>query len=94
MLTIDHIGNDGSKHRDEINGGKGRTKSIDMYCWLEDHDFPKGFQVLCYNCNISKHRNGGVCGHRLDEGSTTIPEGSSLQAIGKRNAGRPKRTKI
>lgn len=91
MLTIDHVNNDGAKHRNELNGGKGREASVELYCWLEENNYPSGFQVLCYNCNISKHRNGGVCGHMLDEGSTTIPKGSSLEAIAKRNAGRPKR---
>jgi hypothetical protein len=93
-LTIDHINNDGAAHRRELNGnsrGLGNT----MYFWLEQNNFPSGFQVLCYNCNISKHRNGGVCEHKLNEGSTTIPTGSSLEAIARRSAGRPrKRPKI
>ena len=94
MLAIDHVNNNGAEHRNEINGGLGRNKSVEMYCWLEENNFPEGFQVLCYNCNISKHRNGGKCGHQLDEGSTTIAKASSLQAIGKRSSGRPKRAKI
>lgn len=89
MLSIDHINNDGNKHRNLLNGGKGRDKSIDMYIWLEENGFPSGFQVLCYNCNISKHRNKGVCEHKLDEGSTTRAQARSLEAIAKRNAGRP-----
>ena len=93
MLTVDHVNNDGAKHRREI--GKqysydtGRRALVaDFYRWLEKNGFPDGFQVLCYNCNLSKHRNKGVCEHVLNEGSTTIPEGSSLEAIAKRNAGR------
>ena len=74
MLTMDHVNNDGAKHRKELKRGKGREVSIEMYCWLEASKFPKGFQVLCYNCNISKHRNKGVCEHKLSEGSTTIRE--------------------
>ncbi len=27
------------------------------------HD-PEGFQVLCWNCNLGKYYNGGVCPHR------------------------------
>ncbi len=91
MLTMDHIHEDGNKHRDELNGGRGREVSVEMYCWLERNKCPDGFQVLCYNCNISKHRGRGVCAHKSGEGSTTIPQGSSLQAIGKRSAGRPYR---
>lgn len=47
-LTIDHINNDGAEHRKK-DGRK-------IYKWLADNDYPLGFQVLCYNCNISKYR--------------------------------------
>ena len=94
MLTIDHVNNDGSKHRREI--GKlykypdGRRALVtDIYGWLEKNGFPDGFQVLCYNCNISKHRNKGVCEHKLNEGSTTRAQALSLEAIAKRSPGRP-----
>lgn len=65
MLTIDHIHEDGAEHRNEINGGKGRHSSVAIYVWLRKEGYPPGFQVLCYNCNISKHRNKGVCAHKL-----------------------------
>lgn len=45
FLTIDHINNDGSVHR-KI------TKNL--YYWLVSHNFPEGFQVLCFNCNLGK----------------------------------------
>lgn len=86
MLTIDHINNDGSQHRQSLAKYKGA--SVDMYRWLEREGFPEGFQVLCYNCNLSKHRNKGVCEHVTFEGSTTRSEDRSLQAIGKRSSGR------
>lgn len=88
-LTIDHINNDGAKHRNELNGGHGREKSVEIYVWLEANGYPPGFQVLCYNCNISKHRNGGVCEHTMIEGSTTREQSRSLEAIARRSAGRP-----
>ncbi len=25
-----------------------------MYTWLKAHDYPDGFQVLCFNCNQIK----------------------------------------
>lgn len=58
FLTIDHIKNDGKKHRIEIGTG--------LYRWLIKNNFPEGFQVACYNCNIAKYKNGGECpgGHR------------------------------
>src|SRR3990167_9620871 len=71
MLTIDHINNDGNKHRNLLNGGRGRKASVDLYHWLKKNNYPDGFQVLCYNCNMSKHRNKGICSHKLREGSST-----------------------
>lgn len=59
FLTIDHIHNDGASHRKSINGGGTR-----LYDWLRARNYPDGFQVLCLNCNMGKHRNGGVCPHK------------------------------
>lgn len=56
FLTIDHINNDGNKHRKAL----GRTSILK---WLKDNDYPPGFQVLCFNCNIGKRLNGGSCPH-------------------------------
>jgi len=47
FLTIDHINNDGAKHRKEIGSY--------IYSWLLKNSFPKdNFQILCYNCNYIK----------------------------------------
>ena len=59
FLTIDHVNGGGNKHRDEI-----RTNIID---WLYRNGFPPGFQILCYNCNIGRERNGGICPHKQKE---------------------------
>jgi hypothetical protein len=91
MLTIDHVNNNGREHRNELNGGLGRFKSVEIYTWLEANGYPEGFQVLCYNCNISKHRNGGICEHRSGEGSTTSRK-AYPQARG--NAGRPRKGSV
>ena len=53
FLTIDHINGGGNKHRQEV-------KSV--YLWLVRNNFPVGFQVLCYNCNLAKGRYG-YCPH-------------------------------
>lgn len=54
VLEIDHVFNDGSKHRKE-------TGLHSLNRWLKKHGFPQGrFQLLCGNCNIAKERNGGV----------------------------------
>jgi len=58
FLTIDHMNNDGAEHRRQMEHG-GRT----IYRWLIQHDFPKGFQVLCYNCNCAKGHHG-ICPHK------------------------------
>ena len=57
FLTIDHINNDGGKHRKELG-----LKTI--YRWLKKSSYPKGFQTLCYNCNLGKAANGGICPHK------------------------------
>ena len=49
-LTIDHINNDGSKHRKEIGSG-----SSNFYKWLINNNFPTEFQILCRNCNHLKY---------------------------------------
>ena len=77
MLTIDHINNDGAKHRLEIGNGKKNVGSR-LYQWLITNKFPKGLQVLCFNCNSSKYLNGGICEHKLEEGSTTSRNGVGL----------------
>jgi hypothetical protein len=57
FLTVDHVANGGNRHRREI-GGCGS-----FYRWLRKNHFPPGFQVLCFNCNLGKQLNGGVCPH-------------------------------
>lgn len=52
LLTVDHVNNDGAKHRREIT--KGRSVSSALYQWLRSNNYPTGFQVLCQNCNYFK----------------------------------------
>lgn len=61
FLTIDHINGGGNAHRKEIGKGGGGGA---MYCWLKRNNYPSGFQVLCFNCNIGRHINGGICPHK------------------------------
>lgn len=47
FLTIDHIKNDGAKHRKTIHN---------IYSWLKNNNYPTdNFQILCFNCNYLKH---------------------------------------
>ena len=55
FLSIDHIKGDGKKHRKKT---KGHT-----YSDLLKRNFPKGYQVLCHNCNMAKGFYG-KCPHQ------------------------------
>lgn len=70
FLTIDHINNDGAKMR-QIHG-----TGLRLHRWIIKKQFPDTFQILCYNCNCGRARNGGICPHQITEGSTIIPQGS------------------
>jgi hypothetical protein len=62
FLTIDHINNDGAEHRRKI--GMGHHSGCRLYSWIRTHNFPSGFQVLCFNCNCGKRMNNGICPHQ------------------------------
>ena len=53
-LSIDHINGGGTQHRLEENVAAGGH----FYHWLRKQDYPKGYQVLCMNCQfIKRHKN-------------------------------------
>ena len=57
FLSIDHINGGGSEDKRKIGtGGK-------FYKWLKKNNYPKGFRVLCHNCNQSLGAYG-YCPHR------------------------------
>lgn len=37
-------------------------KGVRIEEWLKKNDYPKGFQILCHNCNMSKGFYG-YCPH-------------------------------
>jgi urocanate hydratase len=45
MLTLDHVNDDGAKHRREIGVKCGQP----MYIWAVKNNFPQGLQTLCAN---------------------------------------------
>lgn len=59
FLTIHHINGGGNKHFKKI-GGSGQ-----FYGWLERHKYPKGFSVLCMNCNFAIGHFGS-CPHQRE----------------------------
>lgn len=48
VLVVDHVNNDGSKHRKRIKS------QYSFYKEIVDNLFPLSFQVLCRNCNWKK----------------------------------------
>lgn len=61
FLTIDHINGDGAEHRRNSPAKGGRS----TYLWLRRNDYPSGYQVLCFNCNIAKG-SSGECPHQTE----------------------------
>jgi hypothetical protein len=60
FLCIDHIHNDGKEHRKEVGNSM-------VYRWLLRNGCPKDrFQLLCYNCNMTKEFYG-ECPHQKCE---------------------------
>lgn len=53
MLALDHTNNDGASHRKKI----GVTNGVFIYEWAKKNNYPKIFQVLCWNHNIKKQLN-------------------------------------
>lgn len=58
MLTVDHINNDGNLQREKLGTGH------QFYYWLIRNNFPKGYQILCFNCNYGRFINNGICPHK------------------------------
>jgi len=63
FLAIDHIGGTGSQHRKEIG-----NQPLDQ--WLKKHNYPKGFRILCHNCNMSVGFYG-YCPHQKPDHEKT-----------------------
>ena len=53
-LQIDHLLSDGSKQKRTLKFEDGSA----LYRWLIKNAFPKGYQVLCANCNWVKRAEG------------------------------------
>lgn len=64
FFTIDHLNNDGAKHRKEMGRG------FKIHKWLLKHRFPDGFRLLCYNCNCSRGHYG-YCPHERERSPIT-----------------------
>ena len=75
FLTLDHVNNDGAEERRRLNGTNKRA-GWGFYVYLRQQGYPPlPLQVLCLNCNIGRHKNGGVCPHELTR--QTSPNGGT-----------------
>jgi hypothetical protein len=61
FLAIDHKNGGGTAHRRSIGIAFSGQR---FYRWLKKNGYPNEYQVLCHNCNFSKHLNKGVCAHK------------------------------
>lgn len=58
FLNVDHIDDGGNKQRRELG-----LFGSNLITWLYRNGMPPGYQVMCFNCNIGRYLNGGVCPH-------------------------------
>lgn len=58
FLCIDHIEGGGNTDRKALTGSH-LTAGVVFYRVLRRQNFPSGYQILCFNCNMAKDRTGG-----------------------------------
>lgn len=67
FLTVDHIIPKREMEKDlkmiKIGFRANRGGRV-LYGWLKTKKYPKGFQILCWNCNFAKG-NLGMCPHQM-----------------------------
>jgi hypothetical protein len=62
FLSIDHVNGGGRKHRQLVGG------SVMVLLDIIKRGYPDDFQILCFNCNLGRARNGGICPHKDAQG--------------------------
>ncbi len=60
FLTLDHPNGGGNIERKQNKIQVGYS----FYLWIIKNRFPKGYSVLCYNCNIGRNNSSGICPHK------------------------------
>lgn len=63
FLTIDHIEGGGGLHRKKLRD----SGEFHIYRWLKKNHWPKGYRVLCLNCNGARGFFG-YCPHETPSG--------------------------
>lgn len=60
FLTFDHVDGVPESHRRPSGKRKG---GLELYVQLANEGYPPTVQLLCFNCNLGRELNGGVCPH-------------------------------
>lgn len=63
FLSLEHLNGDGKAHRlqfGERGNSDGVVRDLKRRGWPRD-----GYTILCFNCNMGKAVNGGVCPHQV-----------------------------
>lgn len=63
FLSLDHRRGGGSKHR-KLVGDNVDAVYRDI---LKQEYNPWVYRILCFNCNLGRERNNGICPHIIDE---------------------------
>lgn len=77
FLSIDHIHGNGAAERRKIDP-EGKMGGNGFVYWLKKNKWPKGYQILCYNCNFAKRTNK-KCPHQTGEVAIPIREPKTIQ---------------
>lgn len=65
LLTIDHVGGGGRKHRLSMNN----APTPILYALIRRENFPDTYRVMCFNCNSATHFYGTCPHHRASRGN-------------------------
>ena len=65
FLCVDHINSNGAEHR------KKEPNAVNIHQYLYNRNYPLGFQILCFNCNMSRNKSG-LCIHQIIREKTEI----------------------
>lgn len=70
FLTLDHIDGGGS-----ADYKKGRVTALRRI--IKERD-PTKYRILCWNCNMGRQRNGGICPHQFKKQTLLLEEQSHV----------------
>lgn len=64
FLSIDHIDGKGKEHRLKLGISKRGGSTSNVLRDIRKRGWPKdNYRILCYNCNIARAQNNGICPH-------------------------------